>query len=458
MTFISYAQNFEDIMLWRALKHVENGFYIDVGAWSPDIDSVTKAFYENGWRGINIEPNPAFNDQLIYRRPRDTNLKVAIGNAEGALMMNFLENPGLSTLDDAIAERHKAAGWAATRQEVQIRTLSAICRDHVPKGQAVHFLKVDVEGFEEAALRGNDWATCRPWIIVVEATLPMSQKESHESWEPILFAANYQLAYADGLNRFYVAQEHADLLPAFKYPPNVFDSFKLQAHQEAETRSVQAEAKAQQAEAKAQQAEAKAQQAEAKAQQAEAKAQQAEAKAQQAEAKAQQAEAKAQQAEAKAQQAEAKAQQAEAKAQQAEAKAQQAEAKAQQAEAASTQALMQLQAVYTSTSWRITAPLRGLAGQAFKLSPQRLKPQIKLLLRHAALYVYRRPRLRNAAFAVLNRFPTLKRRLVSLITSTPVPTTNQQNGPAELAQLTPRARQIYADLKAAIEARNKDGR
>jgi chemotaxis protein histidine kinase CheA len=200
------------------------------------------------------------------------------------------------------------------------------------------------------------------------------------------------------------------------------------------------------------------QQAEAKAQQAEAKAQQAEAKAQQAEAKAQQAEAKAQQAEAKAQQAEAKAQQAEAKAQQAEAKAQQAEAKAQQAEAASTQALMQLQAVYTSTSWRITAPLRGLAGQAFKLSPQRLKPQIKLLLRHAALYVHRRPRLRNTAFAVLNRFPTLKQRLVSLITSTPVPTTNQQNGPAELAQLTPRARQIYADLKAAIEARNKDGR
>ena len=27
--FISYAQNFEDVMLWRALKHVEKGFYID---------------------------------------------------------------------------------------------------------------------------------------------------------------------------------------------------------------------------------------------------------------------------------------------------------------------------------------------------------------------------------------------------------------------------------------------
>ena len=256
MTFISYAQNFEDVVLWRALKHVRDGFYIDVGAWSPEIDSVTRAFYEKGWRGINVEPNPDFHIQLIHRRTRDINLKIAIGNAEGSLMMNFLANPGLSTLDDTIAERHQAAGWAARRQEVQIKTLTSIFSDYVPKGQEVHFLKVDVEGFEEAALRGNDWSKCRPWVVVVEATLPMSQEESHDTWEPILLAANYQLAYADGLNRFYVAQEHAELLPAFKYPPNVFDNFKLQAHNEAETRSMQAEAKAQQAEAKAQQAEA----------------------------------------------------------------------------------------------------------------------------------------------------------------------------------------------------------
>jgi len=45
-------------MLWRALKHIERGFYIDVGAWSSDLDSVTRAFYEHGWRGINVEPNP----------------------------------------------------------------------------------------------------------------------------------------------------------------------------------------------------------------------------------------------------------------------------------------------------------------------------------------------------------------------------------------------------------------
>lgn len=56
MTFISYAQNYEDVMLHRALKGVEKGFYIDVGANDPVQYSVTKAFYERGWRGINIEP------------------------------------------------------------------------------------------------------------------------------------------------------------------------------------------------------------------------------------------------------------------------------------------------------------------------------------------------------------------------------------------------------------------
>ena len=43
--FVSYAQNFEDVMLWRALKHVENGYYVDIGAQDPVFDSVSLAFY-----------------------------------------------------------------------------------------------------------------------------------------------------------------------------------------------------------------------------------------------------------------------------------------------------------------------------------------------------------------------------------------------------------------------------
>lgn len=225
MPFVSYAQNFEDVMLWRALGHVEGGFYIDVGAQSADLDSVTRAFSERGWRGINIEPHPFYFAQLSERRPLDINLCTAVGDHTGALTMNFVEATGLSTADDQIAAGHVAAGYTLNRAEVSLTTLAALWKEHVPPQQAVHFLKVDVEGFEAAVLAGNDWACNRPWIVVVEATLPNSRTESHAEWEGTLLNAGYEHVYSDGLNRFYVAEEHAELGSAFEYPPNVFDDF-----------------------------------------------------------------------------------------------------------------------------------------------------------------------------------------------------------------------------------------
>ena len=255
MSIISHAQNFEDVMLWRALKHIEHGFYIDVGAWSPDLDSVTKLFYERGWQGLNVEPNQNFYLQLQERRPRDRNLCIALGEREGVLSMNFMDCPGLSTLSDEIAAQHLQAGLVSVRREVHVSSLFTVWGQHVPAGQDVHFLKLDVEGFEEGVIRGNDWVRYRPWIVVAEATLPMSQIESYGSWEPILFSSGYHLAYADGLNRFYVAAEHKELLVHFKYPPNVFDGFQTRSEIEAqelarlyEARAVQAEARAVQAE------------------------------------------------------------------------------------------------------------------------------------------------------------------------------------------------------------------
>lgn len=242
MSFVSYAQNFEDVMLHRALRHVDHGFYIDVGAWSPDCDSVTRAFYELGWRGINVEPNPEFHSQLCVKRPQDTNLQLALGEHEAVMSMNLIGNSGLSTLDDQIAAKHLASGLSIERKDVDVTTLRALWREHVPLGQEVHFLKVDVEGAEKAVLDGNDWQKCRPWIVVVEATLPMEQTESYAAWEPILVSAGYHFAYADGLNRYYVASEHVGLMPAFRFPPNVFDGFVMHAQREAEIKVKESQA------------------------------------------------------------------------------------------------------------------------------------------------------------------------------------------------------------------------
>lgn len=239
MAFISYAQNFEDVLLRRALKNVAKGFYIDVGAAWPDMHSVTKAFYLMGWRGVNIEPNPEFYSQLLERRPQDINVKAVVSDQKGEVEFNLFPETGLSTLDGKIAQEHIEENFRCEQISVSVFSLCDIWESYVPKDQDVHFLKIDVEGLEGAVLKGNDWLANRPWIVLVESTLPLSQVETHHDWEFILTEASYSFAYADGLNRFYVDNNRPDLLAAFKYPPNVFDEFVLVSEIEAEARAAQ---------------------------------------------------------------------------------------------------------------------------------------------------------------------------------------------------------------------------
>jgi FkbM family methyltransferase len=227
MKFISYAQNFEDVILWRALKDIKNGFYIDVGANDPTIDSVTKAFYDKGWSGVNIDPSLKAYDNLLRARPRDTNLNIAVGDINGELTFYDISISGWSTLDSAVAQKHRNDGVQVSHRAVSVRKLLDICKQYVDGD--IHFLKIDVEGAEELVIGGMEFAIYRPWIIVVEATLPDSTVANFENWEPKILSGNYEYAYFDGLNRFYIAHEHIELKKHFSVPPNIFDNFVLHA-------------------------------------------------------------------------------------------------------------------------------------------------------------------------------------------------------------------------------------
>jgi FkbM family methyltransferase len=224
MTFISYAQNFEDVLLWRALGHIKNGFYIDVGANDPVDHSVTKAFYDAGWHGVNIEPLPSFHQAFLAQRPRDINLAIAAGASDGSItLFDVPAVNGWASPDQAVADAHRAEGFEVAELEVPMRTLAGVCAEHV-RGD-IHFLKVDVEGFEGEVLRGMDFARWRPWLLVIEATLPNSRITNHESWEALVTVHGYRFAHFDGLNRYYVSPQHPELLEVLSIQPNVFDEF-----------------------------------------------------------------------------------------------------------------------------------------------------------------------------------------------------------------------------------------
>lgn len=224
MTFLSYAQNYEDVILWRALKNVQNGFYIDIGANDPSIDSVTKAFYDRGWSGINVEPVEKYHKMLIEARTRDINLLCAAGSSSQTVNLWQCEVRGWATSENETIREHEKNGQEGWFVSVPMRTLSEICEEFV-KGE-IHFLKIDVEGFEKNVIKGMDFKKFRPWIIVIEATKPNTNIENYHDWEPLIFSNGYNLAYADGLNRFYTSHEQDSYFKGvFKYPPNVFDNY-----------------------------------------------------------------------------------------------------------------------------------------------------------------------------------------------------------------------------------------
>lgn len=222
MTFISYAQNFEDVTLWRTLRLFGPGLYIDIGANHPTRDSVTRSLYERGWRGINIEPVLHYHEALCAERPDDVNLCVAVGDEENELV--FFEQPetGLSTLNLEVAERQKAEGISFTQRTVKTRTLTSICEEHLSPEKPLQFLKIDVEGFEEQVLRGMDFQRWRPWVILIESAFNIDPQ-----WTSLIIDAGYQFALCDGVNRYYVAQERLELLVPLSLPPNILDDFQL---------------------------------------------------------------------------------------------------------------------------------------------------------------------------------------------------------------------------------------
>src|SRR5438552_1382003 len=224
--FVSYAQNHEDVVLARALRPDDRGgFWVDVGAGDPVVDSVTAAFAERGWRGVNVEPLPFEHERLCAARPADTNLRVALGATAGlgTLFVEPAENRGASTMVPELAEFYRADGEEFTPIEVQISTLARVVADHV--AGPVDFLKVDVEGFEREVLAGADWSSFRPRVVVMEATVPKSDEPAHEDWEPMLLDVGYRFAMFDGLNRFYAHADEPALLQALAIPANVFDDF-----------------------------------------------------------------------------------------------------------------------------------------------------------------------------------------------------------------------------------------
>lgn len=195
----------EDVIFAFVLRETGKLFYIDVGAFDPHYGSITKFFYDRGSCGINIEPLTKQYQMLVQDRPRDININALCAEVDGDEFEIYMNN-GSST---AVLEYAVPNTVAAPIKSI---TLKSVVEKFVPVGQTIHFLKIDVEGFEKRVLTGMDFTRCRPWIIMCEATIPNTDQPTYDAWESILFSNGYSFARQYGVNRFYVEAKVKDLL------------------------------------------------------------------------------------------------------------------------------------------------------------------------------------------------------------------------------------------------------
>lgn len=223
MTFVSYAQNLEDVMLRRVFGGQSTGFWVDIGAQHPFEDSVTHAFHLLGWRGLNVEPVPRFHELLQRHRPEDINVDVVVSNEYGVVEFYEVAETGLSTMSKDSAELYRRDGFEViVHQRTAMRLDDLLARHDIVE---VDFMKIDVEGAERAVLEGLDLLRTRPLVLIIEATEPNSTTRTDADWAHLVVRAGYREAYFDGLNCFFVPTERDDLARLLMVPPNVHDDF-----------------------------------------------------------------------------------------------------------------------------------------------------------------------------------------------------------------------------------------
>jgi FkbM family methyltransferase len=211
---VSYAQNFEDYVLWLALGEKRNGYYIDVGGGHPVADNVSCWFYLQGWSGIVVEPQQSLARAYAFTRPRDFVFCGVAGTRSGEAYFHIIDRlHGFSSLRANAASVASQFGATHRVERVEMATLDELIARN--GSREIDFLKIDVEGAEADVLAGLDLALRRPRAMCIEAVAPGDMAENWGDWEPRLLASGYEFMLFDGLNRYYAAREADDVRARF---------------------------------------------------------------------------------------------------------------------------------------------------------------------------------------------------------------------------------------------------
>ena len=191
------------------------GTFVEVGGFDGERFSNSSFLADKGWKGIYIEPIPAYV-RLIKARHLLNSVIVencAISQQEG--VQEIYKMSAFSTLSRENLDAYQEMEWSKNFSQnpeliyVKTKTLQQILEKNlIPLD--FELLIVDVEGFEEVIVRAMVQSAWRPQNILIELednhpsiSAYENIKASHQRVRKLLEEEHYQVIYQDPINSFY---------------------------------------------------------------------------------------------------------------------------------------------------------------------------------------------------------------------------------------------------------------
>jgi len=101
-------------------------------------------------------------------RPRDINIETGVSDVAGNLDFHLFELSVYNTFDRELAKQFAKASKPIGIRQLPVQRLDMLLAKHLPEGQPIDLLTIDVEGLELNVLKSLDWQRYRPLLVALE--------------------------------------------------------------------------------------------------------------------------------------------------------------------------------------------------------------------------------------------------------------------------------------------------